>query len=70
MEIDPRNIEVIDEEMVKVYKEKTGTERVKIALKIHKMVLNQIRAYLKSVHPEWSKKQIDEEVLRRLGIGT
>jgi hypothetical protein len=70
MKIDPRNIEVIDDEMVKVYKEKTGTERGEIALSIWRSVLNQLRTYLISMHPDWSKEKTDKEILRRLGIGT
>jgi hypothetical protein len=70
MKVDPRNIEVIDENMVRVLKEKTGTERGEIALKIWRSVLNQLRTYLISIHPDWSEEQIDKEILRRLGIGT
>ena len=70
MNIDMRNIEVLEDEMVEVLKAKTPQERLKMAFDMWKMVRRQLECYLETTHKEWSKEKIQKEVARRMSHGS
>ena len=69
MEVNKRNIEVLDEGMVKVLKRKTPQERLVIAFNLWNSAKKQMTNYLRSIHSDWDEKKIQQEVVKRLSHG-
>lgn len=69
MNIDERNIEVIDDDMAKVLREKTPQQRLAIAFGMWTSARMQITNYLRAEHPDWSESVIQKEVAKRLSHG-
>ncbi|MDP3041074.1 MAG: hypothetical protein Q8O18_14560 [Deltaproteobacteria bacterium] len=67
--LDPGQIEVVDDNMVEVLRQKTPAERIKIGFTLWTSARGMLMAYLKSSHPEWSIEMIEKEVARRLSHG-
>ena len=65
MRLDRGQIEVVDDAMAEVLRRKTPAGRIKIGfdmwISAHKMLLTHLR----SIHPDWSNQQVQEEVARR-----
>jgi hypothetical protein len=70
MKIDPRNIEIIDDQMVKLFQDVSGEEKWRLASQMHKSLCQLLEEYLRSQNPEWDNAQIEKEMARRLGYGT
>ncbi len=64
--LDPGQIECPDEAMVKVYKQLSPMERIKIASDMWDSAWQQTDAILRSLHPDWSEERIKKEIIRRL----
>ena len=64
-----RNIEILDDLMVQVLKNKTPQERLMIAFNMWSSAKKQLTNFLHSLHSEWSEKEIQQEVARRLSHG-
>jgi hypothetical protein len=69
MAIDPRNIEVVDEEMAKVYRAMTGAQRLKIASDMFRSARRMLASHLAAEHPDWDEQRLQEEVARRISHG-
>jgi hypothetical protein len=69
MAIDPRRIEVVDEEMAAVLRSKTGAERLQIASGMFAAARRMLASHLASEHPEWDERRVQEEVARRIARG-
>ena len=69
MGIDIRNIEVLDEQMVKVLKTKSPQQRLSIAFDMWSSARKQLTSYLRSQHLDWDEKKIQQEVVKRLSHG-
>lgn len=69
MKIDPRQIEVIDDETAAMCQAKTGAERVAIASKMYAFARETILVRVRSEHPEWHESQVIREAARRLSHG-
>jgi hypothetical protein len=64
--LNPKRIECMDEEMVKIYKQKSPMERIKIGSDMYDSAWQQINAVLRSMYPAWSDEAIDKEIIKRL----
>ncbi|MBM4053279.1 MAG: hypothetical protein FJ264_01115 [Planctomycetes bacterium] len=69
MGIDERNIEVIDDVMARVLREKTPQQRLAIAFGLWTSAKKQITNYLRSEHPDWDDRMVQREVAKRLSHG-
>lgn len=69
MVIDPRNIEVVDDDMVQVFRAMTGAQRLKIASDLFRSARTMIASHLAAEHPDWDEQRLQEEVARRLSHG-
>jgi hypothetical protein len=69
MPIDPKRIEVVDEEMAQVLRSKTGAERLEIAWRMVASARRMIASHLRTEHPDWDDQQIHAETIRRLSLG-
>lgn len=63
------NIEVIDDEMARVLRAKTGAERLRIASGMYASARRMLLASLAAAHPDWDQRQLIEETARRLAHG-
>ena len=69
MRIDPRNIEVVDDDMAEVFRGMTGAQRLKIANDLFESARRMIASHLATEHPDWDERRIQEETARRLSHG-
>jgi hypothetical protein len=70
MRLDPGQIEVMDDRMADILRAKSPAERLRIAADIWKSARRFLSSVLKSDHPDWTMKQVDNEVLRRSAHGS
>jgi hypothetical protein len=69
MKIDPRNIEIIDDQMVKLFQSASVEKKWTLASQMHKSLCLLLKEYLKSQNPDWTELQIEKEMAGRLGYG-
>jgi len=69
MKIDERNIEVIDDHMAHILRQKTPQERLMIAFKMWDFAKSQLTEYLHSRYPDMDEEKIRIEVIKRLSHG-
>ncbi|MBN1346584.1 MAG: hypothetical protein JXQ73_28095 [Phycisphaerae bacterium] len=62
-------IEVVDEDMARILRAKTGAERLKIANDMFVSARRMIVSMLRAEHPDWNDGQINRETARRLSHG-
>ena len=64
--IDPRNIEVLDDRVAAILRQKTPAERIAMVGECNRTVRSVIAGRLKYEHPTWTEEQIQQEVARRM----
>lgn len=69
MDVDPRKIEAIDDEMARVLRLKSGQERLEMASRMFSSARAMLIAHLRDDHPDWTEDQINREASRRLSHG-
>lgn len=69
MRISERNIEIIDDTMARVLREKTPQQRLAIAFGLWASAKKQLTNYLRSEHPDWDDMMVQREVVKRLSHG-
>ncbi len=70
LRLDAGQIEVIDDQMAAVIRQKSGAERLAIANGLYLSVRRMLTNHLRSEHPEWSDEQVTGEVARRISRGS
>ncbi len=63
------HIEVIDDIMIDIFKQKSPLERLKIAFGLWHSARTQLFHYLRSLQPDWDEKKIRQEVAKRISHG-
>lgn len=69
LRLDRGQIEVVDDEMAEVLKQKTPSERIAIGFGMWESAHDMLMAHLRHTHPEWDAKRVESEVARRLSHG-
>ena len=69
IQIDERNIEVLDDLMAEVLREKKPQQRLIIAFNMWSSARKQLISCLHSLHSDWDEKKIQCEVAKRLSHG-
>ena len=68
--LDPRQVEVLDDAMADVLRQKQPQDRLRIGFELwisaHRMLMTLVR----HSHPDWDEKAVEREVARRLLHGT
>ena len=64
------HIEVIDDIMIDIYKQKSSLERLKIAFGLWNSARTQLFYYLRSLQPDWDEEKIRKEMAKRISHGT
>lgn len=67
--VDPRNLEVLDDDMAEVFRSMTGAQRLKIANDLFESARRMIGSHLAAEHPDWDEQRLQEETARRLSHG-
>jgi hypothetical protein len=67
--LDPGQIEVVDEAMAAILRQKTPAERIAMAADAHRTARLLLTAQVRRQHPEWIDEQVQREVARRLTRG-
>ena len=65
----PQDVEVIDDDMARVFASKTGAERLAIASGMFASARRMLLSHLRSEHPDWTEEQVCREAARRLSHG-
>ena len=69
MRLDPGQIEVMDEQMAEILRQKTGAERLAIASSMFASARRMLLSHLRATHPEWTEEEVRREATRRLSHG-
>ena len=64
-----RTLEVVDETMAQVLRDKTEAERLAIANGLWVFARDLLRSVLRQEHPDWTDEQLQREAARRLSHG-
>ena len=67
--VEDLRIEVMDDDMARVLRTKTGAERLKIASDMFSSARKMIASLLASEHPDWTEEQVQRETSRRISHG-
>jgi hypothetical protein len=70
MKLDPRRIEVVDDKMAEVLRNKTPAERLRIGFNMWISTRRMLLSHLSNIHPEWSREEVEREVAKRLLHGS
>ena len=62
-------VEVIDDAMAEVMRQKTPQERLMIGFRMWESAREIVRASIQQNHPDWNEKQIRRETARRMSHG-
>jgi hypothetical protein len=65
----PIRVEVVDDAVAAVLRDKTGAERLRIASGLFSSARRMLISHLRSMHPDWCEEQIVREAARRLSGG-
>jgi hypothetical protein len=69
MRLDPGQIEVVDEALAAVLRQKTGADRLRIASGLFASARRMLTSLLRADHPDWDEQRLMREVARRLSHG-
>jgi hypothetical protein len=69
LRLDSGQIEVVDDTMAEVLRNKTPAERIRIGFSLWTSARNILIAHLKKIHPEWNDERLNREVAGRLSHG-
>jgi len=67
--VESLRLDVIDDIMVDIYKQKSPIERLKIAFGLWNSTRKQLFHNLRSLKPDWDEERIWREVARRISHG-
>jgi hypothetical protein len=67
--LDKNRIEVVDDMMAEVLRNKTPAERIAIGFGLWTSARKMLLSHLGSTHPEWDPERLNKEVARRLSHG-
>jgi hypothetical protein len=65
----PASIEVMDEDMARIIRTKTGAQRLRTASGMYTSARRMLMNHLRSEHADWDERRIQQEAARRLSHG-
>lgn len=69
LRLDEGQIEVVDDVMAEVLRNKTPAERIRIGFNIWTSARNMLFVHLKQTYPEWNDDKLNREIAGRLSHG-
>jgi hypothetical protein len=70
MNLDLKQVEVMEDRMAEVLKNKTPAERLRIGFNIWMSARRMLMSHISHTHPNWSQPQVESEVARRFLHGS
>jgi len=70
MRLDKGQIEVMDDLMAEILRNKTPAERIHIGFEMWRSAQKILSSHLRAANPHWSNEQLNREVAHRLSHGT
>jgi hypothetical protein len=67
--LDLSRLEMVEEQMVPIYKNKTPQERLKIAFSLWRLARAVILSSFRNQHPDWNEARLQHETARRMSGG-
>jgi hypothetical protein len=68
--VDPRAIEVVDDDLAAVLRQKTPAERIEMVAAANRTARLLAAGGIRFQHPDWSDEQVQAEVIKRVCGGT
>ena len=68
--MDLRRIEVIDDAVAEILRQKTPAEKLAMIFAANRTMRLRIEGALRTWHPDWTDEQVRREVVRRMTRGT
>ena len=68
--LDPGQIEVVDEAVAEVLRRRTPAQRVAMISAADRTMRLLLEAHMRSMNPNWNKRQIRREIARRMSRAT
>lgn len=69
LKLESFHIEVIDDLMSEIFRQKSPLERLKIAFGLWNSARTQLFYYLRSLQPDWDEEKIRREIAKRISHG-
>jgi hypothetical protein len=69
LQMESFSIELIDDRMVEIFKQKSHLERLKIAFGLWNSARTQLYHYMRSLQPDWDENKIRKEIAKRISHG-
>lgn len=66
----PRYIEVVDDAMTAIYRDKTPAERLAMVFAGNRTMRLRLEGHLRTYHADWTDAEIQQEIARRMLGGT
>ena len=66
---DDLRIEVVDDDMARIFQAMSGAERLKIASDMFSSARRMLASHLAAEHPDWDEERIQRETSRRISHG-
>lgn len=63
---DFRQIEIVDPDVARVLRDKSGMERLRLAHEAWELAHDRLTAFLSARHPEWDREEVRKQVAGRL----
>jgi len=70
MRLDRGQIEVLDDAVAELLRQKTPAERIQIGFTLWQSAHSMLMTHLKKTHADWSEERVKQEVVRRFSRGT
>ncbi len=64
-----KGIEVMEDDMVRIIRAKTGAQRLRIASGMYASARQMLLSHLRTEHADWDQQRIQQEAARRLSHG-
>lgn len=67
--LDDGQIEVVDEAVAAILRQKTPAERVAMTVACHRTMRKILEAAVRTRHPDWDEAHVHKEIARRISGG-
>ncbi len=64
--LDPRQVEVLDDDMAELLRKKRPQDRLRIGFNLWISAHKMLTAHIRHSHPDWDDRAVEREVARRL----
>ena len=67
--LDPRQIEIPDDDVINLMKSKTPAERLAMAFESHRLVRMRLAGHFRTLYPQWTDDEVEKAIARRFLSG-